>query len=547
MNTALAQNKESAIAGYCMAISLFVHALFLVFIQTHSLWFCSSVEKAKSGSSRLLERVSENEILQETFDSIAETKAPARTFTPEVAPISSSLIHIPMQQPAPHFSNIPLSSQDATVENLLSPLSEEIHFTRSIHTRQETTDFLEGLILPSIEPLPQVQLSSHKFSLEMAPMPQPLFKHMPPPSLQDILSPFPLAKKSLLLAEQSDPSAPQIPSSIPLPNLPQFFTLADLETINLSDAFNAELTFLSKPDDSGYLFALTLLPRADLHLPKLQQRLTFVIDRGNSIQRERLVATKQAVLRAIEDLEEDDSFNIVVFDSKTEKLFSSFAPVTASTISTAEEFLDKVGLGSFFSTSDPYRPLLLTIPNYVPENELYTTILLTNGETLSNPDARKALTRDWTLQNQGRVSLYVVGMETDPHGATFETLCALNRGRFIQSSSQRGLKRQVLKLTKNIKTPLAKDLSIKIISRTANHKIDIYPQPGLAPHLYLNQPYVLIGSTDTLDDFFVFVQGRLKNQWLNVKKPLSFVNAKKGNSSLKTAFQTYEKLDLNIR
>jgi len=219
-----------------------------------------------------------------------------------------SVIHVysdhnsPGSQPAPLFSNIPLfSSQDATVENLLSPLSEEIHLTRSVHARQETSDFLEGLILPSLEPLPQMLTSSHRFSLEATPMPQPLFKHMPPPSLHDILSPFPLAKKSLLLSEQSEPSAPS--SSIPLPNLPQFFTLADLDTINLSDAFNAELTFLSKPDDSGYLFALTLLPRADLHLPKLQQRLTFVIDRGNSIQRERLIATKQAVLRALAEIQ----------------------------------------------------------------------------------------------------------------------------------------------------------------------------------------------------------------------------------------------------
>ncbi len=53
-----------------------------------------------------------------------------------------------------------------------------------------------------------------------------------------------------------------------------------------------------------------------------------------------------------------------------------------------------------------------------------------------------------------------------------------------------------------------------------------------------------MGSTDTLDDFIVFIQGRLRNQWLNVKKTLSFVNAKKGTHSLKTAFNQYEKLDL---
>ena len=53
------------------------------------------------------------------------------------------------------------------------------------------------------------------------------------------------------------------------------------------------------------------------------------------------------------------------------------------------------------------------------------------------------------------------------------------------------------------------------------------------PHLYLDQPYVILGETDTLDDFILFVQGRLKDRWLNIKKRVSFLNARKGNKSLK--------------
>jgi hypothetical protein len=56
------------------------------------------------------------------------------------------------------------------------------------------------------------------------------------------------------------------------------------------------------------------------------------------------------------------------------------------------------------------------------------------------------------------------------------------------------------------------------------------------PHLYLEQPYVILGETDTLDDFILFVQGRLKDRWLNVKKPISFLSAKKGSKSLKQEY-----------
>jgi hypothetical protein len=410
-------------------------------------------------------------------------------------------------------------------------------------------DFLEGLILPPLDqttnltaPVPidkffalqSESLSSH--ALQSSAL-KPLQETPIDPLIL-------LAKKDSYVPRGDEKLSAETIPSISLPQLPLFLSLAKLDTLNLSDSFNAELTFLPKAEGPGYLFALTLIPREDLHLPKIQQRLTFLIDRGNSIQRERLLASKQAVLRALEELDVEDSFNIIVFDSKTDKLFSSFTLATPTALTKAEEFLDKIDLGSFFATSDPYRPLLHTIPSQVNEEEIHTVILLTDGETLSSKNMRQALLHDWTLQNQGKVSLYIVGLDTDPNPNALETLCTLNRGRYIPATSQRGLKRQILKLAKNIKTPLAKDLSAKIICRTSNHRPEIYPQTTLSPHLYQNQPYVIMGSTDTLDDFIVFIQGRLRNQWLNVKKTLSFVNAKKGNHSLKTAFNQYEKLDL---
>ena len=47
-------------------------------------------------------------------------------------------------------------------------------------------------------------------------------------------------------------------------------------------------------------------------------------------------------------------------------------------------------------------------------------------------------------------------------------------------------------------------------------------------------------------DFILFVQGRLKDRWLNIRKTVSFLNAKKGGKELKeewalqSAYQLYE-------
>ena len=55
-------------------------------------------------------------------------------------------------------------------------------------------------------------------------------------------------------------------------------------------------------------------------------------------------------------------------------------------------------------------------------------------------------------------------------------------------------------------------------------------------HLYQDQPYVVMGSAETLDDFVLFVQGRIQGQWMNIKKNVSFLSARKGNHSLRAGY-----------
>jgi hypothetical protein len=351
---------------------------------------------------------------------------------------------------------------------------------------------------------------------------------------------MPKAHEPFILARALDLGSKQSPEerATHVPRLP---SLSELETRNLSDAFEAELTFLPNPEGKGYVFALTLLPKEDLDLPKLRQRITFLLDRANSIEQERFMTSKQAILRALEEFDAEDGFNIVAFDNKIEKLFPTFTPLTLDALFQAEVFLEKTNLGSFFSTSDLYKPLLLTIPGHVEADELHTVVLLTDGDNLSKKQGQEEMLARWTAQNQGKVALYIACMEHDAHAKELTNICRLNRGSLIQSTTGRGFKRQMLKLAKMLKAPIAKNLSLKAIGKVPNRQIDLYPQSNLTPHLYLDQPYVILGTTETLDDFSLFVQGRLKEGWVHIKKQVSFLNAKKGGHALTAAYLDLKK------
>ncbi len=333
---------------------------------------------------------------------------------------------------------------------------------------------------------------------------------------------------------------------ITLPNLPKLPTLNELQTSSYSDSFEAELVFLPK-ETKGYIFALTLIPKQDLDLAKIRQHFTFLIDRSNSIQQGRLSATKTAVHKALEELSETDTFNIIAFDSKIEKMSPYNLPCVGSSFVVAETFLEKVQLGSFFTSSDLYKPLSITVPYQVENDEIYTTILLTDGETLSKKSATKALLQNWTQYNKGKVSLYAIGMSSDAQKTSLETITAFNKGKWMDAPSSRSLKRKLLRLIKTVQNPIAKDLSCKAISKSASSKIQLFAKAHQMPHLYRDQPYVILGETEHLDDFILFVQGRLKDRWLNIKKTISFANAKKGSKWLKEEWALQKAYDLYER
>ncbi len=517
-----------------IALSLITHITVAAFIQRHSLWF-SPINFQTAGIQApylsLIEKKKRDEILKEAFTdphTSTEKSAPI----PQQEPVDSTYFHTSLSKAEEDSRELSILFQ----QNLPFPTEEllSFHFLPTFtFPIEERLNLFDHLSKELILPIPANSILSH-----LSPAPLPSF----PSALKSQTVPVKEAPASEItyseplldshsVKESTDLSKAALP--IPPSNLPLLPTLADLDTATYSDAFEADLVFLPKEGEEGYIFALTLIPRIDFDLPKLKQHFTFLIDRSNSIQKDRLNIVKNSVHKALEELMPDDTFNIVVFDSKMEKLSPRSLPASPEALVMAEDFLNKISLGSFFSQANLYRPLFLTVPGDFKSDEVHTAILLTDSEGLGKKTEQKALLSDWTRYNEGKVSLYAISIKGDRHLGTLDTATAFNRGKLSYSPTKRGIKRKLLKLMKTIQSPVAKNLACHAISRSSRAKIELYPHSTTTSHLFLDQPYVILGSTNSLDDFILFVQGRTKNQWLNIKKTISFLNAKKGNQSLR--------------
>lgn len=517
--------QRNKILEICVVVSLLIHTGIFTYVQKNC--FLRELLEPDAEKDLVIDRVAPDQILKEAF----EVEPEAMQFIPQEESLPSKVQEsIVALEPVPTYSF-----------SLPAPITSE--------------PLLAIEFVPTEFPLPQIQSfdlqlpkqlltlpSTIKAAPEFFPLAQTTAapKGLAPlaPSAPEVKVEFPQAGPEEMIVKVTKPTL-----SIPLPNLPHLPSLADLETINLSDAFDSELTFLPKPDGTGYIFALTLIPNPDLKLPKMQQNLLFLIDHSNSIQKERLHLSKNAIRKVVEELDAEDRFNVIAFDSKMDKSFPGLTPSTQEAKLKAVKFLEQLTLGSIFSQGDLFKPLFLTIPSFVPEDELYTAIILTDGESLGKKQAARSLLRDWTLQNKQKVELYAVSLSTDQNLTVLDAACALNHGKLFTSTTNRGLKRKLLRLVKNIQHPVAKNITLTSISKTGNVEVKLC---NASATLYLDQPYVVLGEVKTLDDCILFLQGRLKDRWLNVKKNICFLHAKKANSALSAqwaleqAYRQYE-------
>lgn len=523
--------RNNRILYGCFAISLLFHVLSLVFLQRYSLWFSSPQKYNEvSGWLSLVDKKERDEILQIAFEGMEEGEGSAIVKKEKEKPIHlRSSLPTAEHESAIHFSlpNITLATTPAAIPKFTMP-SDAINLLDHLPKELALSSSNLSSFLPTPHTAPLL-LGSASLSFP---------KEFPSAALQP-----PPASTNATLTETANTACK--PTLIALPQLSKIPTLAELDTASYSDSFDTDLVFLPKEDESGYIFALTLIPERDLELPRIKQHFTFLIDRSNSVQQGRLNAAKAAVHRALDELLPEDTFNIIAFDSKLDKMSPNPVACSNKSKAMAESFLEKIHLGSFFASGDLYKPLLQIVPYSVEQDELHTAIILTDGESLNKKSMQKAVLHHWTQYNQGKISLYAIGMNQDPHIGALDIATLFNRGKLTHVSTTRGMKRKLLKLLKTVQNPIAKDIGCKAISKSPHAHISLFSDQ--MAHLYLDQPYVILGETDTLDDFILFVQGKLKDRWLNIKKTITFLNAKKGNKALKEEYALHQAYHLYER
>lgn len=293
-----------------------------------------------------------------------------------------------------------------------------------------------------------------------------------------------------------------------------------------SSDFHLEIDYAPNPEGKGYLFRLVLTPRSNVVFKTIAHNVFFLIDRSHSIDERRYRASKESVLHALSLLREGDTFNILVFDKKVSSFAPASVPVNQETVQQAGQWLQRQPHGGMFAATDLYASLGNIVPSEVGEQELNTAILLSDGDTYLAKDKQRRNVANWIQRNQGKVSLFSLAAGSRDNLAMLDLLSSFNKGRLAYARTYSDQVKTLEHLLASIQNPVGKNLKVSVVESKKPANAQLFVTGNQLPDLYKETPYILYGSCEQLEDFYVFLQGRYYDRFLDIKQKVNFAQAR---------------------
>lgn len=274
----------------------------------------------------------------------------------------------------------------------------------------------------------------------------------------------------------------------------RFRTESDLPQFSL-------LTHRQSGEDG--FFALTLVPPSRRQESKIvPKEMVFVLDRSGSMRGVTMAKAKEALVKSLRRLGEQDSFNIILFDDKVESLWDKPQGATPESVRQAVRYAETVDARG---GTEMEKPLLKGLA--YPEDPKRQRILLfiTDG----NVGYEKALLAK-IRQNLGNSRIFSVGIGSSVNRYLVGEVAREGRGLAEYIRQDEDVAERLNAMFKRISSPVLTDVSIDF------GKLETYEVlPAKAHDLFFEEPTTLVGryrssGSDTLRVMANSAEGNVK-------------------------------------
>ncbi|MEO5760973.1 MAG: marine proteobacterial sortase target protein [Vicinamibacteria bacterium] len=278
-----------------------------------------------------------------------------------------------------------------------------------------------------------------------------------------------------------------------------------------------------KGPDGTYAL-VTLFPPTGVNAEsaRMPREVTFIIDTSGSMGGVSMDQARKALAMAIGRLQEDDSFNLIQFNSVTSVLFP--APVRATESNRKRALAYAQSLEADGGT-EMFDALVAALAPHAElegsANRLKQIIFITDG-AVSNEDQLFGLIKS----KLGRTRLFTVGIGSAPNRHFMTKAAEFGRGTFTFISDVSAVEKQMTELYAKIESPVLSDIHVTFEGISGNGDgPEIWPDR--VPDLYLGEPVVVSARFVSVPSM-IRVTGQRDGQAFETDVPMALAEAGRG-------------------
>lgn len=237
--------------------------------------------------------------------------------------------------------------------------------------------------------------------------------------------------------------------------------------------------FTQEKDKNKYALLMLMPPEIDWTAQQsLHKEMIYVIDTSGSMSGESIQQAKQALLLGLDQLNGEDWFNIIQFNSFAEAFSAQALPARENNIDRAKAYVNSLHANGGTEMASALNAALMNVQE---SERIRQIIFLTDGSVGNEADLFKI------IKNKLKDSrLFTVGIGSAPNSYFMSEAASLGRGTFTYIGKINEVKQKMSDLLEKLNHPVLRDVALVWQDEV---KVDYWPNP--VRDLYIGEPLIV--------------------------------------------------------
>ncbi|HEX7860165.1 MAG TPA: VIT domain-containing protein [Verrucomicrobiae bacterium] len=291
----------------------------------------------------------------------------------------------------------------------------------------------------------------------------------------------------------------------------------DLELFYSAEKSDVGMNLLTcrKPGEDGY-FMLFASPGFGAEKTKsIPKDVIFVLDTSGSMSGKKLEQAKKALTFCIQNLNEEDRFEVIRFSTETESLFREVRDVSDSSRKEAEEFVTKLKTIGGTAINDALKTALETGDRDSRRPKL--VVFLTDGLPTVGETSVEGILSTVKERSKGTTRVFAFGVGTDVNTHLLDRIAEETRAASQYVLPDEDLEVKLGSFFSKINDPVLAELSLDFGDiKTSNI------HPGKLPDLFKGQQSIIVGRYKNDGKTTVSLRGKIGDEEKKFTEQVAF-------------------------